>query len=255
MGSQDQGVFENHARTQKKLLDEIDERLDEEEILTADEVAWAKQVREAPRQEDPNLNRAEAKFAELRGKLKSGGNLDDLVMAFAAELQKEFDDAGPEVGGKQAKTTEDEPPSGREMLRQMIYGERLDDRVGFGYDLICKGLSLRMGQKIKTDLWSEMKHAADWFGELDAELERLGVPKEKFTVSQHLAGRGNPFLSPAPVSEVEIGWLTLAEMTELLPLFPAVSGEPEDPQAFLGEVRKWMQVCVKNEQDLICFLE
>lgn len=257
IGCKDEGAFLNHAHSQKKVLAEIDERLDEEELLTADEAAWVKQVREAPRQADPNLDRAEAKFEELRGKLKTGENLDALVMEFAAELQKEFDDVGPAVGAQESKASEAEPPSGREMLRQMMFGEPLDARVGFGYDLISKGLSLRMGQKIKADLWLEIKHARDWFGRLDAELEALGVPKGKFTFTGHLVERGNPYLVDAPVSDVSIGWLSLAEMSELLAVFPAVagSGDGEDPRAYLSDLRKWMQVCVKNEQDLICFLE
>lgn len=254
IGGRDEGAFLNHAHTLKKVLAEIDERLDEEELLTADELAWAKQVRESPRKEDPNFDGAEAKFEALRGKLKTGENLDALVMEFAAELQKEFDDVGPAKGSKVA---ESEPPSGREMLRQMIFGEPLDERVGFGYDLICKGLSLQMGQKIKADLWLDMKYAHDWLARLDSELEALGVSKGKFSFSGHLMERGNPFLADPPVSDVSIGWLTLAEMSELLPVFPSVegAGDGEDPRAYLADVRKWMEVCVKNEQDLVCFME
>ncbi|HVK12818.1 MAG TPA: hypothetical protein VM597_28965 [Gemmataceae bacterium] len=146
-------------------------------------------------------------------------------------------------------------------LVHLILGGSMDPSKGYKYGYALCHLCEHLGRVPDHDSWCSIRSRS--VEAVDAVLKKAGVKPKTFSVEGHLQYRGAPVAIPAPDDFPAIGYLTRDEARTLLPLLDpakidaAIRNAPDDYQEWLetaiGELRAWLEACVKTDRDLICF--
>jgi len=171
----------------------------------------------------------------------------------AFEAQNERLDAG-EIDELIESSLDGEPgPRASDVLRQMVFGEAYDTRLGFAYAYVFEQLCRSHGQFLDNSAWMPIRFG--FFEQIGRALERAGVSSDAFNV-ECLISRKTPIPLP-PIDE-----------------FPAVGGLAEDEVEPAAEalakadlnaisdvyereaieaLRDWTQRCAERRRALLCF--
>jgi hypothetical protein len=110
------------------------------------------------------------------------------------------------------------------------------------------------------DSWCTIRNAA--FQAVDRVLAKAAGKSKAFSTSQFLVNRGAPISIPKPDDFPFIGYVTREEAAKILArldpakINAAIEKAKEDQEWLeeaIGELRSWLESCVKTDRDLICF--
>lgn len=150
-------------------------------------------------------------------------------------------------GGKNA-------PKARDLARQMLLGEPLDDRLGFAYAYFLEYLCRTVyGKALPNDAW--YPSPTSFPEQVDEGLAAAGVP-EAARFAEALVWGGPPV--PLPVIEdfPMIGWLDREEIAAKLPdLEAAELSRIDDPgvRAAVEQGISWLREARAANRALVCF--
>jgi hypothetical protein len=164
-----------------------------------------------------------------------------------AALLAEYRHDDPEV------EEDEEVVSAREALKQMVMGEKYSEgeNVGseYGYALEC--LCLHFGEQLNDDQWCSMH--MEWVETVDAALEAEGATG--FSVLGTLMHRGAPITIPPTYDFPGIGYMLAGEMGAVLGSLLQARQKISDEgvRESVGQVCGWIETCIAEKCDLVCF--
>ena len=95
----------------------------------------------------------------------------------------------------------------------------------------------------------------EWADAVDRALAVAGVPRERFSLLDHLMYRGAPIPIPVPGDFPFIGYLKAEEVGPALGAVESADVTVLDRglQEAIAEVRGWLGACAASACDLVCF--
>ena len=177
------------------------------------------------------------------------------------DLREEFEDELAEDREQVEEANEDDefdPELSLERaLRHLILDEERWDyegaKYGYAVELICSFY----GEILPNDHWTGI--SLTWAETINDALLELGVSAETFSIFGHLFYRG----APVEIPEIEdfpcIGYVTLSEIPDVLEaltdqrLSRIKSDDGEKISVALQQVRDWLETCLRDKSDLVCF--
>jgi len=241
IGCRNEEALAHHTKNLRKHLREIDDLLEEHDDSLGDP-------------ESPEPDRLDLQLAEIKKRMAKGESVQADIESFISGAVMAFQQDEPAKTKK--ATSQQSLPDAKTVLHHIFFGESIDARVGFAYDMVIGALCEKVGTKLPNQNWIGMKHIDSWFAELDTHLVNRGVSPELFSMSKHLLSRGNPLVKTSSRDLPSVGYLTIDEIAQISPLLDELHLEdkgPEDPETYLMDIREWMRTCLAEDEDFICF--
>jgi hypothetical protein len=163
-------------------------------------------------------------------------------------LERRF---GPWFGNvnEQLADAERGPPL-EEVLKLLIAGKPIDPRWSFQFAVAVELLYRHFGVELDGRHFQSMR--IGWAQQVDAAISQAGVPKERFSLLDHLFERG-----PVIPFDVEfcMGYLSLAEVRGAQRAFAQADYTSLDLEVrvAVAEVRSWLVSCDTLGRDLASF--
>ncbi len=253
VGCRDEALLVLHAKNLRKALDEIDEQLEDYDDSAVD-TSFIDEKQASNPLKETELQRLQSTLDSLKSRLLRGEKVDVNVDTFLDDVVQTF-----HAPKSESAVNSDSPlPSADVVLRHIFMGKPVDARVGFAYDAVLQAMCQKSGAILPNQNWIGVKHIDDWGRKLDRFLADHGVSPDLFSVCGHLLSRGNPFFKSYSSDAPFIGYL---RNVEIGPIFEALDGldlkgkGPEDPEAYLIDIRNWLRICLTEDEDLICFTQ
>lgn len=189
-------------------------------------------------------------------------DLDALKAIVGSGKQPALDEALADFGNEAAgidallesHSDETNPlPTARDALRQLIMGERLDDRIGFAYAYCLKHLCQVHGEFLDNSTWYPAP--PPFLDEVQTALEGAGVPRQTFSVDR-LSDGGSPIPIP-PVDDFPgIGFVARPAVREAFDALSRVKLDDiadDDVRESIVGLTGWLATCRDRNCDLVCF--
>lgn len=142
-------------------------------------------------------------------------------------------------------------------LRHLIMDEERWDYEGSKYGYAVQMLCSFYGDILPNDRW--LGPSLDWAEIVNDALDGVGVQRESFSVLGHLLYRGSPVNIPDIDDFPLVGYVTLAEIPDVLSLLTderlaAIKHEDADNiRVSVEQIREWLETCQREKSDLVCF--
>lgn len=144
-------------------------------------------------------------------------------------------------------------PRASDLLRQMVFGEEYDPRLGAGYAYVLQHLCDRHGQFLDNSTWMPIR--MDFFEQVGRALERAGVGTAVFDVQCLISGK-----TPVPLPAIDefpaMGGLTEDEVgpvAEALAQADLSAISDLDERESIEALRDWTRRCADDRRALVCF--
>lgn len=144
-------------------------------------------------------------------------------------------------------------PRASDILRQMVFGEPYDPRLGFAYAYVFQQLCNHYGEFLDNSAWLPIP--MKFIDQVGRALERAGVPTEVFTVECLRSDK-----APIPLPPIDdfpsIGWLAEDEVgpaAEALAKADMNAISDDDERESAEALREWIQHCAEERRALVCF--
>lgn len=182
------------------------------------------------------------------------GSKDKKVVTAIVKIFGDSFDQFDEMADEAAEMDDLESVTMKTALTQIVMGQPYCEGMGFMYgyaiDFICK----HFGDCLPNDHWSALPNGS-WIATVDKALKAAGIPKDLFTVTNHLQYRGSPVPIPAIDDFPGMGYLTNAELKVIRTSLDKGTFEKiKDGQviASIQQIQSWISTCLKGKHDLFC---
>ena len=142
-------------------------------------------------------------------------------------------------------------------LRHLIMDEERWDYEGAKYGYALEMLCSFYGDFLTNDRWAGVPMT--WAETVNDALLDAGIPVETFSIFGHLIYRGSPVDIPDIDDFPYIGYVKRAEIPAALEAltderFTAIEHDDVDEIRRAAEqVREWLEACLREKSDLVCF--
>ena len=142
-------------------------------------------------------------------------------------------------------------------LRHLVMDEERWDYEGAKYGIAIEKLCTFYGDFLPNDYWAGVE--LTWAESVSDALQDVGFPAGAFSILDHLIDRGSPIEIPEIDDVPLIGYLTLGEIPAALGTLSEERIEVikhdqcERTRASLKQVRDWLETCLRDKTDLVCF--
>jgi len=179
------------------------------------------------------------------------------------ELREEFEDelAEDREAVEEANLDDDFDPELmiEDALRHLIMDEERWDYEGSKYARAVEMLCTFYGDILPNDHWTTAP--ANWIETVSDAIQDSGVSAETFSLLGHLLQRGSPIELP----EIEeFPWVGYLKNTEIPAVLESLTEEriarlklrdAARLKVSLLQLREWLETCVRDKSDLVCFYD
>jgi len=179
------------------------------------------------------------------------------------ELREEFEDELEEdrEAVEEANLDDDFDPELpiEDALRHLIMDEERWDYEGSKYARAVEMLCTFYGEILPNDHWTAASW--DWIESVSDAILESGVSTEKFSLAGHLLERGSPIDLPEIDDFPWVGYLKNAEIPAVLEALTEERiarlklRDAARLKVSLLQLREWLETCVRDKSDLICFYD
>ena len=148
---------------------------------------------------------------------------------------------------------DEDEPSLDEALYEIIEGKPQRGHYGHKYAYALEMICLHLGERLPDRCLSAMR--GEWADAVERALAGSGVPRDVFSLLDHLMYRGAPVAIPVPGDFPFIGYLKSEEVGAALGAVESADVSTLDPELreAVAEVRGWLEACAASACDLVCF--
>ena len=142
-------------------------------------------------------------------------------------------------------------------LRHLIMDRERWDYEGEKYGHAIQILCTFFGEVLHNEHWGRLTFTG--IESIEDALLEAGVPAETFSIFDHLLHRGSPIEIPEIEGIPYIGYLTLAEIPDVLAAFTdkrlSAIKRLRNQQISLPieQLQEWLETCQRDKSDLVCF--